>query len=459
MMQDSKNTNPLGRIKQIGKRAEQLLFEPQSTVVDASDRLRAYVTAVLLLMLSLGFLMAVVLVYLRSQELDGSVLFDWRFFAVGLIVVLIGYSLSRTKYFSWGLGLALLPTLLSSFGTLLDSTANPDSILTFHQWMILPMLLGGVLFSRPVYRALVVLLVVPPIVHVFTLPAEFTRSAITSVFFLIINSILIGLATNFSSRLQSQAVAEVQAKNLAEKESIIQQLQQAETLQQQRAKVIEASYDINSKLSTILEPQRLVNETVNQIQTLFNYNYVQFYLLDEAGEKLTLAGGTGHAGQELFSRGHALTVEKGLVGQAAATNAHVLVEDVSLMEKWVANPLLPNTQSELAVPVALGDRVFGVLDVQEDHKDAFSAEDVALLQAVATAAALSLQNARLYEQAQHSARQEATLNQISQQVLAAPNMERVLQIAAQGLGSNLNVRKATVQLTRRVSNGRSQEKN
>lgn len=459
MMEDSKKTDGLGSFKRITKRAEQLLLEPGSTVVDPSDRLRAYVTAILLLMLSLGFVMAVVLVYLRSQELDGSILFDWRFFAAGLVVVLIGYSLSRTKYFSWGLGLALLPTLLSSYGTLLDSTANPDSILTFHQWMILPMLLGGVLFSRPVYRVLVVLLVVPPFIHVFTLPAEFTRSAITSVLFLVINSILIGLATNFSSRLQSQAVAEVQSKNLAEKEGIIQQLQQAEALQRQRAKVIEASYEINSKLATILEPQRLVTETVNQIQALFNYSYVQFYLLDEAGEKLRLAGGTGHAGQELFSRGHALSVEKGLVGQAAATNAYVLVEDVSRMEKWVANPMLPNTQSELAVPVAVGDRVFGVLDVQEDHKDAFSEEDLALLQSVATAAALSLQNARLYELAQQDARHEAVLNEINQQVLAAPNMERVLQIAAQGLGNSLNVRRATVQLSRRAGNGRFQEKN
>ncbi len=224
-------------------------------------------------------------------------------------------------------------------------------------------------------------------------------------------------------------------------------------------KSLEASASISRQLASTLETEKLIGETIGQIQALFNYNYVQFYLLDEAGEKLVLAGGTGQAGQELFARGHSIAIAKGLVGQAAATNVPVLVGDVAQVDVWVANPLLPNTQAELAVPVSVGDTVFGVLDVQENRKDAFSEEDVALLQSVATAAALSLQNARLYEQAQHSARHEAVLNQINQEVLAAPNMERVLQVAAKGLGSSLNVRRATVQLSRRAGNGRFQEKN
>jgi len=238
-----------------------------------------------------------------------------------------------------------------------------------------------------------------------------------------------------------------------------QQLREQVDALSKLTKSLEASASISRQLASTLETEKLVGETIGQIQLLFNYNYVQFYLLDETGEKLILAGGTGQAGQELFARGHSVAVAKGLVGQAAATNAPVLVGDVSQVDVWVANPLLPNTQAELAVPVSVGNSVFGVLDVQENRKDAFSEEDVALLQSVATAAALSLQNARLYEQAQQSARHEAVLNQINQEVLAAPNMERVLQVAAKGLGSSLNVRRATVQLSRRAGNGRFQEKN
>lgn len=258
---------------------------------------------------------------------------------------------------------------------------------------------------------------------------------------------------------EASRVGQVFNRMAADLQTTQQQLKEQVEVLSKLTQSLEASASISQQLAAILDPQRLVRETIDQIQALFNYSYVQFYLLDESGEKLLLAGGTGQAGQELFSRRHSLAIEKGLVGQAATSNKHVLVEDVSQMDAWVANPLLPNTQSELAIPVAAGDTVFGVLDVQEDHKNAFSEEDVALLQSVATAAALSLQNGRLYEQAQQSAKHEAILNQINQQVLAAPNMERVLQVAAQGLGNSLNVRRATVQLSRRAGNGRFEEKN
>ena len=269
----------------------------------------------------------------------------------------------------------------------------------------------------------------------------------------------LNVRVNVKGEDEASRVGQVFNRMAADLQSTQQQLTEQVDELSKLTKSLDASVSISRQLATILDRQKLVSETIGQIQSLFNYNYVQFYLLDEAGDKLTLAAGTGQAGQELFARGHALAVGKGLVGQAAATNSPVLVEDVSQMETWVANPLLPNTQSELAVPVSVGDMVFGVLDVQDNHKEAFAEEDVALMQSVATAAALSLQNGRLYEQAQQSARHEGMLNQISQQVMAAPTMERVLQVAAQGLGSTLNVRRATVQLSRRADDGRFQEKN
>jgi GAF domain-containing protein len=137
------------------------------------------------------------------------------------------------------------------------------------------------------------------------------------------------------------------------------------------------------------------------------------------------------------------------------------VDDVSQIVTWISNPLLPNTKSELAVPIAVGDTVLGVLDVQHDEEHALGAEDVALLQSVSSAVAIALQNARLYRQAQQRADQESVVNQINQQLLSAPTVERVLEIAAQGLGKYLGVRRATVQLSRVAnSNGRhSGEKN
>ena len=455
MMEDSKNNNrSKGLGQQVIKKIEKLLFEPSAVLTDPSDRLYSYVTSILLFIVLLGMTYGVVRT-LRNNATTGSI--SSQFLLVGEFFILGGYILSRTKYYSWGLMIAFIPMMLLPYNLILNPPTDIAQYETLNKWMIVPMLVGGLLMSRTLYRLMVVAVLSAPIIQIFTTPPE--AGVLTMVIFLFISAVLVDYTARFRARLETQSLTDLQVKNLAEKEGIIQQLQKAEALQQQRARIMEDSYEINSKLATILEPQKLVNEAVNLIQSLLNYNYVQFYLMDESEKTLVLAGGTGQAGQELFSRGHTVAVEKGLVGQAATTNAPVLVSDVSEMDTWVANPLLPNTQSELAVPISVGDVVLGVLDVQEDRKDAFSEEDMALLQSVATAAALSLQNARLYALAQQSAKYEAVLNQINQQVVAAPNMERVLQVAAQTLGSSLNVRRATVQLSRRPGNGRFQEKN
>jgi putative methionine-R-sulfoxide reductase with GAF domain len=210
-------------------------------------------------------------------------------------------------------------------------------------------------------------------------------------------------------------------------------------------------------LATILEPKQLISAVVNQIQQEFHYYYVQLYLLDESGENLVVAGGTGEAGQVLHAQKHRIPVGKGLVGEAAANNRHVLVDDVALIGTWLSNPLLPDTQAELAVPIAASNTVLGVLDVQQDRKNAFTEEDVALLQSVAASVAIALQNARLYEQAQTQAEYEAQLNKMNQQLVGVTNMDQMLQVAAQQLGELSGVRRATVQLSRR-QNGRMQEK-
>jgi len=459
-MDDQKNKTFLETVKQIAKKLEALLFVPSASITDERDRLRAYITAVLLLVFVGIFTLAVILSALPNEE-AASTFISPLVITAGLLVILFAYALSRTKYYPWALAITFLPSLLVSYSTLFDP---PDlaTIQVIHQWMIVPLLIGGVMLPRSAYRVLFLAIVVPPIIQLFTLPPEFVQDITTTIAYLFVSFVLIGLVTYFYSRLEAQSVAGVQAKNLAEKEGIIQQLQQAEALQQQRARVIEASYEINSRLATILEPRQLIREVIGQIQELFHYNYVQLYLLDDAGENLVVAGGTGEAGQLLFSRGHHIPIGKGLVGQAAATNAYVLVDDVSEIGTWISNPLLPNTKSELAVPIAIGETVLGVLNVQHDEVGALTTEDVALLQSVATAVAISLQNARQYEQANKRAEQEAIVNQINQQILSAPDIERILQVAAQELGRTLKAQNTTVQLSvgqKLAGNGRNNGEN
>lgn len=223
----------------------------------------------------------------------------------------------------------------------------------------------------------------------------------------------------------------------------------------ERTRALETSLQISRRLSTILEQETLTQEVVNQIQQAFNYYYVQIYLYDLGRQQLLMAGGTGEAGRAMLLSGHRLHAGKGLVGRAAARNEVTLVRDVREDRDWLPNPLLPETMTELAVPISYGDRVQGVLDVQHDTAGALGQNDVDLLQIIAAQVAVALQNARLMSQVRTRAERAARINAIGQRVQRAASIDQVLEIAVQELGRTLSVDTAYIELsTPRVNEGR-----
>lgn len=150
-----------------------------------------------------------------------------------------------------------------------------------------------------------------------------------------------------------------------------------------------------------------------------------------------MAGGTGEAGQTLLARGHKLSKGKGLVGRAAETNAPVLVSDTSQDLNWLPNPLLPETKSEIAVPISMGNQVLGVLDVQHNIVEGLTQDDVDLLMSLASQVAIALQNARSFTAAQQRADHEAMISSISQSIQNTTTIEAALQTAARELGRAL----------------------
>lgn len=169
-----------------------------------------------------------------------------------------------------------------------------------------------------------------------------------------------------------------------------------------RTRRLETAANLAEKFSAILDLDKLLLEAVNQIKDTFGYYHAHIYLLDDAGQNLVLAEGAGSAGQKMKSMEHAISLAatKSLVARAARAGQIVSVDNVRQSDDWLPNPLLPDTYSEIAVPIKFGvaGHVLGVLDVQQNQIAGLDEGDASLLRSLAGQIAVAVNNARLFKE-------------------------------------------------------------
>ena len=170
-----------------------------------------------------------------------------------------------------------------------------------------------------------------------------------------------------------------------------------------RTAQLEAAATIARRAAEIRDVDVLLNETVRLISDRFGFYHAGIFLVDEAGEYAVLRAASSEGGQRMLARGHRLAVGKvGIVGYVAGTGKPRIALDVGADAVFFDNPDLPLTRSEMALPLKVGERVIGVLDVQSVEPAAFTEEDVSVLQTLADQVALAIENARLLEESRRA---------------------------------------------------------
>jgi PAS domain S-box-containing protein len=182
-----------------------------------------------------------------------------------------------------------------------------------------------------------------------------------------------------------------------------------------RTKALTTVSEISTTASTVLDTDKLLQQVVDLAKERFNFYHAHIYLLNEAGDTLVLSSGAGEIGRQMVAEGRSIPLdrEQSLVARAAREKKGVTVNDVTTAPDFLPNPLLPDTHSEMAVPMMVGDEVVGVLDVQSETIGRFTDADIAVQTTLASQVASSIQNSRSYTEIQHSQAQLAEALAIS----------------------------------------------
>ena len=165
---------------------------------------------------------------------------------------------------------------------------------------------------------------------------------------------------------------------------------------ERRAMQLQVAAEVSREASLIQEPELLLDRTVRLISKRFNFYHAGIFLIDDAGKSAVLRAASSEGGQRMLARGHQLEVGKvGIVGYVAASGLPRIAHDVGTDAVFFNNPDLPQTRSELALPLNARGKIIGVLDVQSTKPAVFSEGDVTTLQILADQVALAIDNSRL----------------------------------------------------------------
>ncbi|MCD6344199.1 MAG: GAF domain-containing protein [Anaerolineae bacterium] len=189
---------------------------------------------------------------------------------------------------------------------------------------------------------------------------------------------------------------------------------------------LQLAADVARSAAVTHELDELLDRTVNLIQDRLDLYHAGIFLVDERGEYAVLKAATGEAGRTMLERGYQLEMDEiSTVGRVTRTGQPRIVLDVGDDAVHFENPLFPETRSEMTLPLQVGGRVIGALDVQSREPAAFDEDDMVASQAVADQLAVFIENARLLQEMEQTMRDlEVASGRYTQESWAAVSQRR-----------------------------------
>jgi GAF domain-containing protein len=377
-------------------RAWRFLSQPHPSIQKVSQRRRAQLLAMISLILTALFVLA--LLFRPSS---------YSAFIPLLIITGISYGLSRTRFqrpgsyfFSFGItSLAYFSLFLgtaSSFEAAITTYAHTaiiaaSIILSVRDFIILVILSTIATFAAPLYSNV-------PVIYQ---DQDFFRIAGT---FMSIGFILIG-ANLFRAQLERDRLKAAQditleltdiKTNLEQRvEDRTAELDAANQQISRRALQLQTITELSESIAQLKDLNDIFPAVTHLISERFGFYHVGIFLVDRDREFAILQAANSEGGKRMLERSHRLRLGVGVVGFAAQTGQPRIALDVGTDAVFFDNPDLPNTRSEVALPLKSRTDTVGILDVQSTEAGAFSSEDLQVLTALANQVAIALENARL----------------------------------------------------------------
>jgi GAF domain-containing protein len=211
---------------------------------------------------------------------------------------------------------------------------------------------------------------------------------------------------------------------------------------------VQIASEIAREISSALNLDELLLKSVNLILDRFNFYHASIFLIDPGENIAVIREATGEAGAQMKRVGHKLAVgSKSIVGYVAGQGEPLVVNDTTKDATHLPNPMLPDTRAEAAIPLKVGDRILGVLDVQSTAPYSFSPSDISTFQTLADQLAIAVNNTELFAEIQEHLSQHRLLHHITTSAASGTTLEEALTSAVKGLQVTLGGDRVSILLS------------